>query len=133
MKKNHLNIFSYIVPIITLIVIVFQMVVVKTDGLSKLRGGGFGMYSEVSFTLNEVWVNNTDYSLDSLTQNNRDVRLAVKKLKLIPSQKNLKQTAQLIQKLSHLDTIMIQVWKPHIDIETSLFTRELINELEYIN
>lgn len=109
------------------------MVVVKTDGLSKLRGGGFGMYSEVSFTLNEVWVNNTDYSLDSLTQNNRDVRLAVKKLKLIPSQKNLKQTAQLIQKLSHLDTIMIQVWKPHIDIETSLFTRELINELEYIN
>ena len=95
-RDSHLNIFSYILPIIALIVIAFQMVVVKTDGLSKLRGGGFGMYSVVSFTLNEVWVNNTDYSLDSLTQNNRDVRLAVKKLKLIPSQKNLKQTAELL-------------------------------------
>lgn len=133
MKRNHLNIFSYIVPIIALIVIAFQMVVVKTDGLSKLRGGGFGMYSVVSYHLNKVWVNNTDYSLDSLTQNNRDVRLAVKKLKLIPSQKNLKQTAQLIQKLTRIDTISIQVWKPHIDIEKSLYTRELIIELNYTN
>ncbi|MGY0408467.1 MAG: hypothetical protein ACWIPJ_08965 [Polaribacter sp.] len=133
MKKKHLNKFSLIVPIISLIVIAFQMVIVRTDGLSRWKGGGFGMYSEIHFSQHEVWVNNTDFSLDSLTKNNSEVRLAVNKLKLIPSQKNLRQAAKLIQKLSRIDTIIIQVWKPYINIEKSLYTRKLINELKYIN
>jgi len=132
MKKKYPKILNYIVPIIALVVIAIQVIMVETNNLSKWRGGGFGMYSEVHYQQREVWINNTNIQLDSIFENDKEVELAVKRARLLPSKKELQKTAKLVKNHFNTDTITIQVWKPYMDISTSKYSRKLVNEVTYI-
>lgn len=131
MNKKHP--FGLIIPIVSLIIITIQIIMTNKFNLSKWKGGGFGMYTEVHFNQYEVWISDVDFPLDSLIRTNKDVRLAINGLKLKPSDKNLYLTAQLLNKLTNHDSIIIQVWKPYIDINKSHYSREIANEIKYIN
>ena len=133
MKRPPLKKINFTVAFLALSVVLFQLIRVYTEGLSRWKGGGFGMYTEVHYKQHEIWVNHANFSLDSLAKNNSKVRESIVKLKRTPSDKNLHQTAQLIQKFAQIDTLTIQVWKPKIAIENAEYTRELINELKYIH
>jgi hypothetical protein len=132
MKKKNSKTLNYIIPVIALIVIGLQVFMVETNQLSKWKGGGFGMYTEVHYVRNEIWVNDVNISLDSIVENNTEVSLAVNQLKLTPSKKALYEAAEIIQPHFKTDTLKIQVWKPNIDISKSTYSRELINEITYI-
>ncbi len=132
MKRSSQYKFALIVPIIALIVIAIQVYIVKTQHVSKWKGGGFGMYTETHFVFYEVWINNKNIETDTLYEN-KTLRRAIKELKLTPNTKNLNKVANLFYEKSKKDTIKIEVWKPKTTIENSKYTRVLINKIYRIN
>lgn len=131
-KKYHKKL-VFCVPVIALIVITFQVVMVKTNQLSRWKGGGFGMYSEIHHGHNEIWLKHKTISIDSLAQKNKRLNASIKRLKAHQTKNNLKTTAKLIQKLTQYDTIVLQVWKPKIDVNKATYYRTLASEITYIN
>ena len=47
---------SFGIPVLMALVAVGQMIVVEQQALTRWKGGGFGMYTEVHFNHREVWV-----------------------------------------------------------------------------
>ncbi len=132
MSKKRANIFIYWVPALALLVVGIQFVLCSTWNLTKWKGGGFGMYSEVHYYYHEVYISPLKVSLDSLQKKDANITDAIKNAKRMPSDANLNRIGQLISKYAPGDTISIQIWKPHLDARKARYSRELINQVTII-
>lgn len=132
MTKPKASILKYWVPILALLVIVVHFVLVKTSNLSKWKGGGFGMYSEVHYYFNDLVIENLNKPLDSIIKQDRSIASFVMDVKRLPNTSNLQKMAELASNYVSSDTVTIQVWKPLIDGKSSTYSRQLINEFQFI-
>ena len=132
MAKKNLSILKYAVPILAVLIVLIQLVIVNITHLTKWKGGGFGMYTEVHCYYNEVHIKNLDQSLDSLRTVDISLDKAIKQAKCLPNTSNLKAIAGLVSKYNLEDTITVQVWKPLIDAKNNFYSRKLINEFQWI-
>ncbi len=132
MAKKNGFLLKYSVPLVALLIIAVQLFMVSEHNLTRWKGGGFGMYSEMHFNFNEVIVNNLDMQLDSIKKSDTDIANKVRTLKRIPNTANLKELAQLIASHSLDSTITVQVWRPLLDTKKARYSRELINEFHYV-
>lgn len=132
MLKNNWSLPKYAVPIIALFVVAIHFMLASTTNLSKWKGGGFGMYAEMHYYYYDIFVDHINKPLDSLIIKNKDIARFVKVVKRSPNASNLKHLAELVSKYATNDTFKIQIWKPLIDSKNSTFSRELINEYQFI-
>ena len=123
---------NYAVPIIALLVIAVHFILSSTMQLSPWKGGGFGMYTDVHYYYNELTFTNLNKPFDSIIIQNRKVAEFVMDVKRFPNDSNLKRIAELVSKYATNDTIRVQLWKPVINSKTASYSRELINQYQYI-
>lgn len=132
MAKKRANIFIYWVPALALLVVAIQLVLCNTWNLTKWKGGGFGMYSEVHYYYHDVFISPLTVSLDTLQKKDANISDAIKQAKRMPFDANLKRMGELVSKYAPGDSISIQIWKPRIDAKNALYARELINQVTII-
>lgn len=123
-KRQLLN---YTIPAFMVIVIIVQLFLVYTKQLSRWKGGGYGMYTEIHYSHNQIYIQG-GISVDSL-EKDMDIKEAFKFLRLMPNKNHLEKVAKLVLKKTQRDSIHMQIWKPKIDLRSGLYTRVLIDEV----
>ena len=123
-KKSRL--LKYAIPAVMLMVIAVQLFLVYSKNLSRWKGGGYGMYTEIHYYHNKIYVNGM--SADSLAKDD-DLKDALGFLKLMPNKDQLKKTAELVLKKTKKDSIHMQIWKPKMSANNGKYTRVLIDEI----
>lgn len=113
------NLLYYSIPILMIVIAIFQLFQVP-NGLTRWKGGGFGMYSEMHPDYRKVVINDSLITFDTL-KNNRIKRIAIKKYAFYPNEKYLKNMIEVIDFNS--DTLKVEVWQ--LDFNSK--TRQLKN------
>lgn len=117
------------VPLALLLVVAaHQMWRVERDGLTRWRGGGFGMYSCVHFEEHAVWGGmETPQGLrfsQIVVPTSPAARTLLPRCKAFPTPESL---AELLPELDPRFRVL-QVWRPRLDPETLVYDRELLAE-----
>lgn len=120
----------YIIPALAVLLVGIQFFRVRQHKQSRWKGGGFGMYSEIHYTYNEVRVNDLSMPLDSLKETHEPLQIALEKLKLDPSEQKMKEMAYVLRELTQDKQFTIQVWRPVVDAKASTYKRELLTSYE---
>lgn len=124
-------IIKYGIPSIAVIIILIQLFFVNTKKLNKWKGGGYGMYTELHYSANQIFI--PGLSVDSLIKENHRIKNTLGYLMLMPNRYNLKKAGELILRTTHKDSIHIQIWKPVVHSKTGIYSRELIDEVHLKN
>lgn len=132
MKNQRANIFIYWVPALAFLVVAIQLILSINWNLTKWKGGGFGMYSEVHFYYHDVFISPLSIPLDSLQKKDKNISDAIMQAKRMPSDANLRRMGELVSKYAPGDSISIQIWKPRIDAKNAMYSRELINQVTIV-
>lgn len=132
MTQKKYPIFSYFIPIVALLVIAVHFILANTIDLSPWKGGGFGMYANVHYYYSDVNISNLNTTFDSIIKKDKKVANFVMDLKRCPNEARLKHMAELVSKYTSSDTIDIQIWKPSMDAKTSIYSRILINQYQFV-
>ena len=106
----------------------FQIIQIP-KGLTRWKGGGFGMYSEMHPNYRNVVINDSLYKIDSLKINSKK-HVAVKKYAFFPKEKYFQSLAQTLDLKS--DTIRIEVWQLDFDAKKRQLTNKKIKSDVYI-
>ena len=118
----------YSVPILMVAIALFQIIQIP-KGLTRWKGGGFGMYSEMHPNYRNVVINDSLYKIDSLKINSKK-HVAFKKYAFFPKEKYLQSLAQTLDLKS--DTIRIEVWQLDFDAKKRQLTNKKIKSDVYI-
>ncbi|WP_157362002.1 hypothetical protein [Winogradskyella endarachnes] len=118
---------KYGIPSIAIIVVVIQLFLVNTKDLSRWKGGGYGMYTEMHYVYNQIYI--PGMSVDSLVKDNPKMKSTLGHLMLMPNKINLKKAAKLVLDTFKKDSIHIQIWKPVVNVEKETYTRVLKEEI----
>ena len=128
MSKSTKDLFlKYGIPGLAVIIIVIQLFFVNTKKLNKWKGGGYGMYTEIHYYYNQIYV--PGMPVDSLIKGNTEMKSTLGYLMLMPNKNNLKKAGALILKTTQKDSIQIQIWTPTISSHTGLYSRKLVDEV----
>lgn len=107
-----------------------------TKGLSKWKGGGYGMYSQIHFNRNEIWYGTSTNCFLEITDesllNTKEARKVFNSVKRYPNKKKLEKLANLIENELEIEGLIIQVWRPKVNTTELTYTRELIYEFSRI-
>ncbi len=118
---------KYGIPSLAIIVVVIQLFLVNTKELSRWKGGGYGMYTEIHYFYNQIYI--PGMSVDSLVKDNSEMKFTLGHLMVMPNETNLKKAAELVLKTSKKDSIDVQIWKPIVNSENGIYTRVLAGEI----
>ena len=118
---------KYGIPGLAVIVIAIHLFFVNTQNLNKWKGGGYGMYTQIHYYHNQIYI--PGLSVDSLLKDNREMKNTLSFLVLMPNKNTLKKAGKLILNTTQKDSIHIQIWKPSVNSKTGHYTRELIDEI----
>ncbi len=132
MTRKTVKLYTYIVPIVALVVVCIHFILAGTTKLSPWKGGGFGMYAEVHYYYSDLVIGNLNKPLDSIIKQDRQVAEFVMDVKRTPNDLTLKHMAELVSKYANSDTLTVQIWKPSVDSKSSTYSRELVNQYQYI-
>jgi hypothetical protein len=118
----------YTIPVIALIIALWQVSHIPF-GLSRWKGGGFGMYTEVHADSRQLVVNDSLIVYDSI-RDNRSIRLIFKNYLFYPRKK---YCSSLIKQLKIKgDSVKFEIWLPEYDSKMNLLTRKKIHEYVYV-
>lgn len=115
------------VPSLAVIIIAIHFFMAHTQNLSKWKGGGYGMYTELHYVYNHIHI--TGMSVDSLKKSSPSIKKALSKVLLMPNRRNLQKAGEHILKITKKDSIHIQLWKPSVSSKQQSYTRVLADEL----
>ena len=118
----------YSVPILMVVIALFQIIQIP-KGLTRWKGGGFGMYSEMHPNYRKVVINDSLYEKDTLKINSKK-HVAIKKYAFFPKEKYLKNLSQTLDLKS--DTLIIEVWQLDFDAKNRQLTNKKIKSDVYI-
>lgn len=120
---------KYGIPSLAVIVIAIQLFFVNTKKLNKWKGGGYGMYTEIHYYYNQIYI--PGMSVDSLLIDNSEMKSTFGYLMLMPNKDNLEKAAKLVLKTTDKDSIHVQIWKPIVNSKNGVYSRELIDEIYF--
>jgi hypothetical protein len=117
-------------PVFIFLMVGHQFYQVYVHNLTRWKGGGFGMYSQIHPQDRRVWVVTPDSSW--MIQGTK-TRLEKKAhtLRFFPNQQALRDFADLVSKTYALDTLSIEIWEPYLSPETNTPTRKKIAYVAY--
>ena len=119
------------IPSLAIIVITVHFGFASNKNLSKWKGGGYGMYTDIHYYYNKIHI--SGMSVDSLVKDNDEMKETLGTLMLMPNKSNLKKSGELILSTTQKDSIHIQIWKPVINSKQGIYSRELIDEIHLKN
>lgn len=124
---------KYSLPILIIGVAAAQFFQVYAHHLTRWKGGGFGMYSEVHPKHRQVWVLKNDTAIRLFNRNKQPVQLvkSAYRLKFSPSQKRMETLAEKASRIYGADTLTIQIWEPYVKPATNQLGMKLIREKNY--
>lgn len=125
-KTSKKILLKYGIPSLAVVIIVIQLLFVNIHNLNRWKGGGYGMYSEIHYYYNQIYI--PDISVDSLVTDD-DLKDSLGFLMLMPNEDNLKNSAELVLKYTKKDSIHMQIWKPIVNSKNGVYSRELVNEI----
>ncbi|MBT6515785.1 MAG: hypothetical protein HOK65_13575 [Crocinitomicaceae bacterium] len=111
-------------PVLVLLVAGNQYYTSKNHNLTKWKGGGFGMYSEMHFGARDIWVQADSgfYSVFSGSENYK-YRWYANKARIHPNSDAMNKLADCIKTDQQLNEIRLQVWEVIFDAENFSLTR----------
>ncbi|NRD20315.1 hypothetical protein HNV08_09675 [Winogradskyella eckloniae] len=118
---------KYGIPCLSVVVVAVQLFFVSERQLSKWKGGGYGMYSEIHYYYNQIYI--PDLSVDSLVKTSLEMKETLGYLMVMPNDKNIENAAKLILETTQRDSVFVQLWKPVVSLKNKTFTRALVNEI----
>ena len=93
------------------------------NGFTRWKGGGFGMYSEMHYNLNQIWLN------DQLIEKEQLPEELSKSFKRKPSDTHAKLILkELASDIPDAETL--QLWRPTFDFESMTYSRKLVYEYQ---
>lgn len=124
---------KYALPLLIITVAIHQFYMVYLHQLSRWKGGGFGMYSEMHPTDREVWIGKRDsmWCATNIKITPRAVANKANTLRFVPNQQNIEKFATFAAKQYKLDSLLVQVWEPVLNTENNLLSTKLIREVQY--
>jgi hypothetical protein len=120
---------KYTLPAIIIAIAAFQLYEVHYHKLSRWKGGGFGMYSEVHPLWRQVWIISKDSSFP--IEKSSKLYADAYRLKMKPDEDRTLAFAGKAADLLNLDSITIQVWEPGLDIKSNRLSRIKVKEVKY--
>tara|TARA_Y100000815_G_C13149186_1_gene427369 strand:- start:262 stop:669 length:408 start_codon:yes stop_codon:yes gene_type:complete len=126
-SKSKVFFLKYSIPLLAILVIAIQLFLVNTKNLNRWKGGGYGMYSEMHYYFNKVYV--PGLSVDSLAKADSDLKIAFSNLMLMPNNQNLNLVAKYVLQKTNKDSVLVQIWKPVVDSKSNSYKRMLINQV----
>lgn len=123
---------AYLVPIIAFAIAAIQFNNTRS-GLSRWKGGGFGMYSEIKYTKSEVWVQTQDTFLLAADILPRYYHEQIRDVMRFPNQKNLAKLYQILWKNNPEQEYHIQVWHPSLNFDSMHYQKTMTHEYAYNN
>jgi hypothetical protein len=124
---------KYALPLLMLLVALHQFFMVYRHHLSRWKGGGFGMYSEIHPMEREVWIGRKD-SMWLATDpriTTREVANKANRIRYMPNEKKLLQFAGFAAKYYGLDSLRVELWQPALNPANHSLKRILIREVHY--
>lgn len=120
------KVFGYAVPIIVFILASVQFVQTR-KGLTRWKGGGFGMYTELNFPHREVWIvlPDTSMNLDKVPDFKKKHQELIRKVQRYPNPRTIAPLSAALAK-SYTDSFNIQVWLPYVDAANQKWCKRLI-------
>lgn len=118
---------KYGIPSLVVMVVGIQLFMVHTQNLSAWKGGGYGMYTNIHYYYNQIYIDGVP--VDSLTKHDRHMKRTLGYLMLIPNQNHLKNAGHHVLKTLKRDSLHIQIWKPAIDPKSGRYSKVLVDEL----
>jgi len=124
---------KYALPLLILSVAIHQFYMVYQNRLTRWKGGGFGMYSEMHALTREVWIGKADsmWLASNPKVTKKEVANKANRLRFMPNKNKLLQFASYAAKQYGYDSILVQVWEPILNPENNTLSRKLISELKY--
>jgi hypothetical protein len=110
--------FKYFTPTLVILISCISYYNAEYKNQTRWRGGGFGMYSEICWDMNEVWFDNIPDSLNFT----EIYRQECNKIRMKPSTKNMNYVGELIRDNYSLHNFTIEMWKLNYNLnENKLF------------
>lgn len=114
-KLGKIRFTNYIIVGIVFFTALIQFIS-STRGLTRWKGGGYGMYSELHYPIREIWLlkRDTNINLSKLYLTKKEKRLVVN-VQRFPNTKTIQELTHHF-KSKYKDTFEIEVWTPNINI-----------------
>lgn len=118
------NFYKWSLPILILTVAGFQFHEVYTNQLTRWKGGGFGMYSEIHPLDKRVWVITPD---SSWIIHDRKTTLGqmAHTLRFFPNNKAMDLFGKKVATTYKLEYFNIEVWEPFLNPENNKLSKKL--------
>lgn len=130
-KKNKKWIAFYALPAMVFIVALFQIYLTQTTTLSRWKGGGFGMYTDINSGQNIIVVNQAIFNTNMMQNVDEDTKRKAKiNLLYKPDDKSVKVFYDLLNNVT--DTTTVQIYQPQLNAKTNTQNYNLIYEKVFI-
>lgn len=120
--KNKL--LYYAIPLLMLGIVINQLLQIP-KGLTRWKGGGYGMYTDIHPDFRQVVINDSFIEIDTLSQN-RKLFAAVKKYANFPQDKYKNEMVKQLNWKN--DTLNIAIWQLFFDAETQILNKKIIHQ-----
>lgn len=123
-----------LIPLLLISFFVAQLWQSNQGQLTRWKGGGFGMYTDIHWSSNQVWIGNRTrwFSGDTLNELiGRENQRYLGRVQRNPSDENMLDLANLIMERGELNECFLQVWRAEIDSECTTYHRVLVTEMYY--
>lgn len=118
-----------LIPTLMLLVSFHQLFMVNKN-LSRWKGGGFGMYSEIHFNENQIWIIDKGRGQEKIGVDNFQLSPRAEAIRKdvikFPTKRMLKKLYQEIALEGSATNFSIQVWRPRYHLSKSELNRELL-------
>ncbi|MFO7703053.1 MAG: hypothetical protein R6V37_08730 [Psychroflexus maritimus] len=124
-KNKFFAFFS--LPLLVLIVACIQIYNTETTNLSRWKGGGFGMYTNINEVYNIIVINDSVFSDKYFATSDENLSNKLKKRLLYNT--NNKNLEAFLNALKNKETIsQVKIFKPTLNPQTNSFTYQLYYE-----
>lgn len=125
----HRKIWEFRIPFIMFMVASVQLVQVQS-GLNRWKGGGYGMYSEIHYNNNEVWIANANglINVKQLIKKSKNLTQLMTRLKKFPNQNSFQNFCDALRNEQRFDSLTIQIWRPAFNLDSLTYQRLLLYE-----
>jgi hypothetical protein len=124
---------KYALPLLIVAVASHQFYMVYQKQLTRWKGGGFGMYSEMHPLTREVWIGKRDsmWLASNPKITIKAVAYKANRIRFKPNEKQLEQFAAFAAKKYHYNSLLVQIWEPVLNPKDNSLSRKLIREVQY--
>lgn len=107
-----------------------QFFMVYRQNLTRWKGGGFGMYSQIHPIDKRVWIVTKDSSW-IVSERKSNLGKMAHTICFYPSQKALKRFTHEVAATYGLEEFTVEIWEPNLNPKTNTLSKKLTAQINY--